>query len=190
MSTADERPGVLNMRASRSATTATGVLALVVAGCRLGQATIPSGAQLVHVVTTTSVVRLDAATVHAGDVYLEIDEPADGGSFLFVERKAEATDTPGPLTDDDLARLARGDTQGTSISGAGPSCIGPQGEGRGHLAAPGVCGDVFKFALGPGKYAILGPGWNEQLTEVSPVPTAGPSGPLIPATMAVLQVLP
>jgi hypothetical protein len=170
---------------------AAGMMVLVVAACGPGQATIPSGAQVVHVVATASVVRLDAASVHAGDVYLQIDEPADGGSFLFVERKAEATDTPGPLTDDDLARLARGDTMGTSISGAGPSCIGPQGAGRGHLAGPGVCGNVFKFAaLGPGKYAILGPGWNEQLTELSPAPTAGPQGPVIPATMAVLEVLP
>jgi hypothetical protein len=178
------------MRTSRTAAAAAGVLALVVAGCGLGEATIPSGAQMVHLVATASVVSLDPATVHAGDVYLQLDESADGGSFLFVERKAEATATPGPLTDDDLARLARGDTMGTSISGAGPSCIGPQEAGRGHLAAPGVCGNVFKFALGPGKYAILGPGWNEQLTELSPAPTAGPEGPVIPATMAVLEVLP
>ena len=166
------------------------MLLWVLAGCGSGHAKIPSGAQLVHVVATASVVLLDPATVHAGDVYLQIDEPADGGSFMFVERKAEATDTPGPLTDDDLARLAHGDTQGTSISGAGPSCVGPQGEGCGHLAAPGVCGNVWKFMLGPGNYAILGPGWNEQQTEVSPAPTAGPAGPVIPPTMAVLEVLP
>jgi hypothetical protein len=166
------------------------MLLWLLAGCGSGEGTIPSGAQVIHVVATASVVRLNTAPVHAGDVYLQIDEPADGGSFLFVERKAEATDTPGPLTDDDLARLARGDTMGTSISGAGPSCIGPQGAGRGHLAAPGVCGNVFKFTLGPGKYAILGPGWNEQQTEASAAATAGPSGPAIPATMAVLEILP
>ena len=166
------------------------MLLWVLAGCGPGQATIPSGAQVVHVVATTSVVRLETTGIHAGDVYLQLDEPADGGSFLFVERKAEATDTPGPLTDDDLARLAHGDTQGTSISGMGPSCIGPQGAGRGHLVAPGVCGNVWKLTLGPGRYAILGPGWNEQQTELSPVPTAGPSGPVIPATMAVLEILP
>ena len=105
------------------------MLLWALAGCGPGQATIPSGAQVVQVVATADLVRLDPSSIKAGDIYLQLDEPADGGSFMFVERKAEATDTPGPLTDDDLVRLARGDTQGTSISSMGPSCVGPQGAG-------------------------------------------------------------
>jgi hypothetical protein len=166
-----------------------GLLLGVLAGCGLGRPTVPPGAQIVHVVATASDVRV-SGSAHAGNVYLELDDPAEGGSFMVVERKTTAAETPRPLTDDDLARLAVGDTEGTSISGAGPSCIGAQGQGRGQLAAPGVCGNVFMFVLGPGKYAILGPSWTEQQTEASTAPTAGPSGPVIPATMAVLEVLP
>jgi hypothetical protein len=167
-----------------------GLLVGLVAGCGQGQATVPPGAQLVHLVATESEVRIAAASIHAGEVFIELDEPLDGGSFTFVERKRTAEEAPGPLTDNDLERLAHGDTQGTASSAYGPSCGGPQGADRGHLVQPGVCGNVWKFVLAAGKYAILGPGWTEQHTEPSVDPTADPAGFISPPTMAVLEVRP
>ena len=177
-------------RRSGARTAVVGLLVGVLAGCGQGESTVPPGAQLVHLVATESEVRLDAASVRAGDVYLQLDEPLDGGSFIFVERMSTEEETPGPLTDNDLERLAHGDTQGTSSSAYGPSCGGSQGAARGHLVAPGVCGNVWKFVLVPGKYAILGPAWTEQQTEPSVDVTADPAGFIPPPTMTVLEVLP
>ena len=178
------------MRWPRISVALVGLLCSVLAGCGQSAATVPPGAQLVHLVATQSEVRLGSASVHAGDIFLQLDEPLDGGSFTFVERKSTAAETPGPLTDNDLERLAHGDTRGTSQSGYGPSCSGPSGADRGHLVQEGVCGNVWKFALVPGKYAILGPGWTQEQTEASVDPTAPPSGFVPPPTMAVLLVLP
>ncbi len=169
------------------------LVALVVgtaAGC--GNAAAPSGAQLVHLVATASEVQLNPATVHAGDVYLELDDPADGGSFGFVGGRSTGglPGAIGPLTDTTLERLALGDTEGTTMSSEGPSCSGPQGQDRGHLAQPGVCGDVFKLVLVAGTYAILGPGWTQMQIEPSVIPTMPPSGLVLPPTMAVFVVLP
>ena len=160
----------------------------VLAGCGQSAATVPPGAQLVHLVATRSEVRLDVASVHAGDVFIQLDEPLDGGSFDFVGSTGAAD--PGPLTDDDLERLAHGDTRATSRSAYGPTCSGPSEADRGHLVQEGGCGDVWKFVLAPGKYAILGPAWTEQQTEASVDPTAPPSGFVPPPTMTVLLVLP
>ena len=178
------------MRWSRTVAAVVGLLVSGLAGCGQSQATIPTGAQLVHLVATRSEVRLRSASVHAGDIFLQLDEPLDGGSFTFVERKSTAAETPGPLTDNDLERLAHGDTRGTSQSGYGPSCSGPSGADRGQLVQEGVCGNIWKFVLVAGKYAILGPGWTMQQTEASVDPTADPSGFVPPPTMAVLEVLP
>lgn len=159
----------------------------VLVGCGRGQTPIPPGAQVVHVVATESEVRLDPTTVHAGDVYLVLDEPPNG-SITFVERKRTAAETPGPLSDDDLERLAHGDTEGTSIGGLGAGCdAAQQAEDRGQM---GPCGNVMKVTVRAGKYAILGPGWAMQETEPSLDPTADPGGFLPPASMAVLEVLP
>lgn len=167
-----------------------GLLAGSMIGCGQGAEPVPPGAQLVHLVATQSEVRLDPATAHAGDVYLELDEPVDG-SFAFVELKRTAEETPGPLSDNDLERLAHGDTEGTSIASYGVVCDPAQRpRDRGKLARPGGCGNVWKFVLVEGKYAILGPGWVEQATEASVDPTADPAGFVPPPTMAVLNVLP
>ena len=97
-----------------------GLLVGVLAGC--GRNTpIPPGAQVVHVVATESEVRLDPATVHAGHVYLVLEEPLDG-SFDFVARQRTAKATPGPMSADDLERLAHGDTEGTSMQGFSVGC--------------------------------------------------------------------
>jgi hypothetical protein len=156
-------------------------------GCGRGNVPIPAGAQVVHVVATESEVRLDPTTVHAGDVYLVLDEPLDG-SFDLVSLKRTAEATPGPVSDDDLERLAHGDTEGTSMEGFSAGC-GPaqQAESRGQT---GPCGNAFKVVLTAGMYAILGPGWTMMETEPSVDPTAGPGGFVPPPTMAVLEVLP
>lgn len=90
--------------------------ASIVVGCGRGQVPIPPGAQVVHVVATESGVRLAPATVHAGDVYLVLDEPVEG-SFALAQRQRTADESPGPLDDDDLERIATGDTEGTAIEG-------------------------------------------------------------------------
>lgn len=157
------------------------------AGC--GRATpIPAGAQVVHLVITETEVRLTPRTVRAGDVYLVLDEPLQG-SFMFAERQPSAEETPGPLSDDDLERLAHGDTEGTAIGGldAGGCSAEQDAEDRGQM---GPCGNVMKVVLVAGKYAVLGPGWREQMTESSVDPTADPAGFVPPASMAVLVVLP
>lgn len=149
---------------------------------------VPPGAQVVHVVATMSGVLLEPAVVRAGAVYLVLDEPLVG-SFGFVERKRTAGETPGPLNDDDLERLARGDTEGTSIGG-----LDAGGCGREQDAAArdrmGPCGNVMKVIVAAGKYAVLGPGWVEQASEASVDPTAPPSGFVPPSSMAVLEVTP
>jgi hypothetical protein len=128
------------------------VLLMIILGCGPSQAPIPPGAQQVHVVVTGAEVRLMPATVRAGDVYVVLDTP--GSSVGFVQRRRSATDTPGPLTDDDLARVARGDTEGTAIGGFDDSgCSAEQrAEGRGKM---GPCGNVFKMVLTPGRYAFF-----------------------------------
>jgi hypothetical protein len=163
------------------------LLACLVIACGRGQTPIPPGVQVVHVVATKSEVRLDPSSVHPGDVYLVLDEPMDG-SFAFVERKRTAADSPGPLGDDDLERLANGDTEGTAIGSYGVGCDPAQrAEDRGQM---GYCGNVWKVAVVAGKYAILGPGWTEQEVEASVDPTADPAGFIAPRSMAVLEVLP
>ncbi len=145
-------------------------LAWALAGCDAGLQSIPVGAQEVHVVITDTDVRLAPDTVRAGDVYLVLDAPLVG-SLVFVEGKRTAAADPGPLSDDDLARLARGDTEGTAISGVDS---GGCAEARGKM---GHCGNVMKVVLHEGKYAIF-----------ADMPEGDPSGPRPP--MAVLKVLP
>lgn len=146
------------------------LLAAGLVGCGPGHEPIPPGAQQVHIVITESEVRLDPASVRAGDVYLVLDAPAQG-SFVFVQQKTTAEATPGPLTDDDLARLATGNSQFTAIEGisAGGCSAEQDAEARGQM---GYCGNVFQVTLSQGKYAIL-----SDAPEVQP-------------PMAVLEVLP
>jgi len=138
---------------------------------------IPLDAQTVHVVVTESEVRLDPATVHAGDVYFVVEEPDDPtghSGFVFVQGTTfhgddcgpvqpdapppDCTVQPGPLSDDDVARFARGDYQGAYFEGG--------------------WGGTAKVVLLEGKYAFLifGPGGDQ------------PGTP--PLAIAVLEVLP
>lgn len=137
---------------------------------------IPAGAQVIHVAVSESTVRLDPATARAGDVYLELDEP-ETGSIVLVERQRTAGESPGPLQGDDLARLARGDTAGFSITGldAGGCSAEQDAEDRGRL---GPCGNVLKVVLAVGTYAIVGG-----------MPEGDPSTGSLPP-LAVLEVVP
>ena len=152
-----------------------GVLGILLLACNRATA-IPAGAQQVHVTLTSSEVRLEPATVHAGEVYLVLDAPLRG-SFAFVEQKSAAAASPGPLSDDDLARLASGDTEGMAIGGldAGGCSAAEDAEDRGRM---GPCGNVMKAVVRPGRYAIVGG-----------TPDADPSSGGRPP-LAVLDVVP
>jgi hypothetical protein len=113
-----------------------GLLAGGLIGCE-GSTSIPSGAQEVHVLATTTSVRVDPASVHAGDVYLVLDVPNAGVDL--IESVAGANASPGPINTADLARLAQGDTQGLAMENLSVSC----------------CGKVFKKTLVVGRYGIV-----------------------------------
>jgi len=151
------------------------LVVLLLDGCGRGQEAVPAGAQLVTVSVTGSAVRLDPATVRAGDVYVVLETP--NAHVGFVQRKSTAEERPGPLTDDDLARLARGDTEGTAIDEIDDSGCSPEqrAEDRGRM---GPCGNVFKLVLGAGKYAFFA-------GELDGGPPRDYSG-----SIAVLEVLP
>jgi hypothetical protein len=148
---------------------------LMLGGCGRGQEAVPAGAQLVSVKATESEVRLDPATVRAGDVYVVLETP--GSSVGFVQRKSTAAERPGPLTDEDLARIAHGDTEGTAIDGFDDIGCSPEqrAEDRGRM---GPCGNVFKLVLGAGKYAFFA-------GDLHGAPPGDRSG-----SIAVLEVLP
>jgi hypothetical protein len=145
-------------------------------GCG-GSTNIPAGAEQVHVVATTSDVRLDPATVHAGAIYLVLDPTTEAIVLVQGERGAEGASAP--LSDEALARLARGDSEGTSIEGFDVTGCDParRSEDRGKVKVPGECGSAFMVTLDVGRYAIL-----------AGDPTTSSSG-VVPA-MAVLEVVP
>jgi hypothetical protein len=124
------------------------------------------------------IVQIEPDAVRAGDIYIVLEEPTT--SVVFVRRMAAAGDVAGPLTENDLQRLADGDTQGTSIEGFETSgCdAGQRADDRGRLKVPGGCGNVFWVpSLTPGKYAFLA---------ADPTTLA----PGAPVPIAVLEVLP
>ena len=150
------------------------VLSVTLGGCGRGQVPVPAGAQLVHVSVVGSEVLLDPETVSAGDVYVVLDTP--GSSVGFAQRQRTAAETPGPLTDEDLDRLARGDTGGTAIGGFDATgCTAEQrAEDRGRM---GPCGNVFQIVLTPGKHAFFAGDLE-----------GGPPG--VARSIAVLEVIP
>ncbi len=148
-----------------------GLVGCLLIGCE-DLTSIPSGAVQVHITDTESELRLQPATVPAGDIYLVLDGPRQ--SVTFVSRKRTAEETPGPMNDDDLDRLAHGDTEGTSIEGFSVGCSAEQrAASRGQT---GHCGNVYKLELAPGKYALLLD------------PPEGVAAP--PGTMVILEVTP
>src|SRR5439155_26894850 len=114
----------------------------------------PSGAQQVHAVVPRTAVQLRPARVRAGDIYLVLDAPAEG-SLAFVSRSGPESPILSPLASGDLERLARGDTEAMLISGldAGGCSPAQNAEDRGQQ---GPCGNVMKFQVREGAYAIVG----------------------------------
>lgn len=129
--------------------------AALVGGCGPEAATVPPGAQVVHVGAIAETISLVPAQVTAGTIYLALD-PSTDSVFVFLASRA-AGDVPGPLTQDDVARLARGDTQGTAMDAF--SLLGcdeaRRSAERGRLAVPGGCGNVFTIDVGPGLVAFM-----------------------------------
>ncbi len=116
------------------------VLVTLLAGGLFGcesSTSIPSGAQQVHVVATTTDVRVDPASIRAGDVYLVLDVASAGVDL--IESVPAANASPGPLTAAELDRLAQGDTQGLVMENLSVNC----------------CGKVVKKTLPVGEYAIV-----------------------------------
>ena len=168
------------------------VLALLVGlvvGCETNRP-VPSGAQLISVEISASGVVLSPSTARAGPVYLVADTTTAGGGFSFVSRQVagQPEGVLAPLTDDDLARVGTGDTEGTSMSGWSSGCsASQQAEARGRI---GPCGNVSVWVLAPGKYVILGPEWVLQETEAGIDPTAQPGSSYSPRALVVLEILP
>jgi hypothetical protein len=118
---------------------------------------IPTGAQEVHIEVTATDVRLSPTTVHAGDVYFTVDQPDDPSGhagFTFVSRgdPGLAGTDPQPMSDDDVARLAQGDYQGTALQG-------------------GWSGQA-KFTLAEGNYVFLIAGPGGEMPGVPPMSMA------------------
>jgi hypothetical protein len=152
-----------------------GLVGGIATGCSVGLTPVPSGAQQVHMADTDASMSLQPATVRAGDVYVVLDGPRQ--SVVLVSQKRTAEATPGPMSDDDLARLRWGDTEGTSTESLSVTCSAEQrAAARGQV---GECGNVYRFTLAPGKYAFL------------PAPPDGrPSGPQSVGPLAILEVSP
>jgi hypothetical protein len=146
----------------RTLCAAASLVALVMTGCDLHTpVTIPAGAQQVHITVTEYEVRLAPTTVPAGDVYLVLDGPGQGFSFVTLGG--------GPFDEEAIARLEDGDLQDTAIEGFQVSCAPDEwSEERGWEG----CGNVFRVSASEGQYAILAPG----------------EAPGVRPTMAVLKV--
>lgn len=138
---------------------------------------IPPGAQQVRVVGTGTEVRLNPPTVRAGDVYLVLE----GSALFFQHAAAVQGEQSGPMSGDDLTRLAQNGDQFHTMT---------------VELYPGYAGNVYKYALAAGKYAFL-PVANEErpgadveargeLCYRDPQACAA----LPPLSMAVLEVLP
>ena len=162
------------MRGLGSVILVLGLVGGIPMGCG-GLTPIPPGAQQVHVVATDSKLDLQPTTVRAGDVYIVLDGPRE--SISVVSRKRTAEETPGPMSDDDLDRLAQGDTEGTAMEGISVGCSAEQrAAARGKV---GYCGNVFRLVLAAGKYAFL----------LDP-PEGDPPLPIPADSMAILEVMP
>jgi hypothetical protein len=118
---------------------------------------IPTGAQEVHIEVTETEVRLSPAAVHAGDVYFTVDQPEDPSGhagFTFVSRgyPGQGGGDPEPMSDEDVARLAQGDYQGTALQSG--------------------WSDQAKFTLAEGNYVFLIAGPGGEMPGVPPMSMA------------------
>ena len=137
------------------------LLAALIAACHSGPIAVPPGGQEVHAAVNGDTLLLTPSTVHAGEVYLVLDNPMT--DVVLVERSDATGGTPGPLSDDELDRIIHGDDQHTSQTSG--------------FANSEQHWNVSKLVLAPGKYLFR-------------VCDAVPGGRIPPECMAVLQVVP
>lgn len=83
---------------------------------------IPDDAQTVVIVSTPSGVQLQPTTIHAGEVYLRVQENGDPNAhaefaFIGAGYAPPGYDSPLPLTEEAVDRLRNGDYQGTASEG-------------------------------------------------------------------------
>ena len=152
------------------------VLAFAVgaAAAACGRATpIPPGAQVIVVRVDGPIVTLEPPVARAGDVYLAVEAPP-GSSLSFVEGKPTADGPAGPLTESDLVRLVRGETEAMSVTGFEPGGCSESQDAMDY-GMVGPCGNVMHVVVVPGKYALL---------VGAPDADPGPTSP------AVLEVVP
>ncbi len=107
----------------------------VLAACATGTH-VPPGAPQVRVTGTATAVLLDPPTVRAGDVYLVIE----GGALFYQHAAARQGDQSGPMSEEQLARLAQNGDQ--SLTGS-------------TVLYPGYAGNVYKYTLAAGLYAFM-----------------------------------
>ena len=135
---------------------------LMAGGCGLlgNRVQVPPGVKVGHLAFADGTLTIDPSTVQAGDAYFAIDEGARAVGPEFITGFSDDTSLP-PLTDEDIARLARGDGQGFS-------------------RISGMYGDdniIWLSGLLPGKYAFV-------------IDRSTQARPNAPPVMAVLTVVP
>jgi hypothetical protein len=124
------------------------VLAVVLAGCGCSSP-VPSGVQELHVAVGPSEVRLNPATVHAGDVYVAMDVPCTSVGFVW---RAQGSVEIAPMSDDDIDRFRHGDMYLTGTSSFDNGTCAPATPNGDRI---GECGNVQKTTLVEGKYAFF-----------------------------------
>lgn len=129
-------------------------------GCAIlsGGGDPPAGAQIVRVMLNGDQVSLDPSTAHAGEIWLEL--PEEGVTLV-----THGFERLQPLSDEEIARLGRQDTQGMTENGFSP-----------HGSRFG------KFDLKAGKYAFV-------VFDYPASPDVDPVG-RPPHSIAILEVLP
>jgi hypothetical protein len=156
-------------RPTRPFAVAIALIALL-AACEPAPVVIPQGAQVVRVAVTDETVQIAPRTVRAGDVYFVNEGPEMG--FSIISRMAAGDAGPTGMTQAQIDALAAGDFQSTQQDGLSVSCGADEWTEARHWQG---CRENGVRTLGPGFYAILGPGGDE---------------PGVPPVMDVLEVVP
>ena len=126
----------------------------------------PADGQSISVIVNGDALRLEPATIRAGDVLVVVGQ--EGSKVILARRTASPGEAPGPLSTDEVNLLSEGRTMHVSIT-------------RG-FANGGPLGLAVRLTLAPGRYVFL---------PDEPAALAARSGGLIePRSMAVLEVQP
>ncbi len=124
---------------------------LVLAACEPPQVVIPDGAtNVVHVHLDAETVRLDPATVRAGDVFFVIEGP--GPAFSLVRWLGAPDAEPRGLTPAEITRLRDGDYVWTQLDSYNVRCDPNAWTEERHWQG---CRENAMVPLLPGMYAIV-----------------------------------